>query len=234
MPFIRQLQETPYWQHLTAPPNLDDLMMYVVKDVLPHNTGNGGGVLLLESPHVYEVLRGHALAGTTGIAVTNALADALAIPDVERCWPFGELLRAIHDGDELRATCARLSRVGVMNVCDIPMQKGDYCRAEVRAFGEPFLESFATILNCPGSYRRRSGAARAVDAALVADLCNRIEDTPTNSYFIPCGKVAWAFFHKAGATNHRPFYPRQVPHPVRGNLESLVAAIQCYMQQAPD
>lgn len=216
MPFIQHLIAAPYdWQHLDA----SRLAAYEVHDIVPQPHENGNVILLLESPHTIEVLRGNPLAGRTGTNVTTALAGTLDIDQNERSWPFGDLLIANP------AICPRLARVGAMNVCDIPMQTKFYRRTDVLDFKVTLLNPLSTIRTYP--FRNRIGRTRNIDRALTVDLGARIHATDPNTYFIPCGEFARAYFHKAGV--EREHYDNQnqpVPHPRNWTAATPLAPVR--------
>ncbi len=207
MPLLQRLGQTPYWEQLPNAPNLEDLEEYVVEDIRPRDCQERNVVFLLESPHTQEVLRRHPLAGPSGTAVTNALAEVFHVRPDEQAWPLGEIL-TIHPREVARALDARLMRVGVMEVSELPMQLSPYRCDHKRQFGETLLRYLETIRKGPVSSAdqvaeapqlpaRRSAGCAAVQTALVEDLQERIDEMGERAYFVPCGRIARVFLQEA-------------------------------------
>ena len=80
---------------------------YLVEDLLGNNIKI---LLILESPHTDEILCKYPVAGDTGIEISKYLLDNVN-------EPIGKYIKENLDN----------SIFGIMNCCQIPMQKSPYC-----------------------------------------------------------------------------------------------------------
>ena len=209
MGFLDKLIRSGYWRGLNQPPDLGSLTRYVVRDI-PCGTPNGAGViLLLESPNTIEVSRGYPLAGRSGADVTSVLGPIAGIPESPDDRAFGAVLRAATLDD-------RMKGFGVMNVSQLPVQSAAYPYPVRRAFDAILFNKFKTLRHIGAVKRANRSGTRQIKELLIEDLRDRIRLTRTGAYFIPCGRVADAFFEQANTTHPRRRTDLTVPHPSRG------------------
>ena len=189
----------------------DILRRFVVNDLTQHLFDPWAGpklIMLLESPHINEVLAGHPLAGRSGRNVLNAwfqtqnvLNAWLQIPN--STWPddctLGEVLRY-----QLLTVFPTFKRVGVMNVSRLPLQKKTYPYSVQRKLPKDLLPTYETIREHPFRPRRKE-ERRNFDKLIYDDLyarimevCDRLgRDRPGNDNveFISFGDVARAYLN---------------------------------------
>ena len=206
------------------------LRSYRIDDILPLDMQRGV-VFLLESPHIDEVCLKYPLAGRSGKDVACKL-DPLGIPAAYYGDSFGCILKG-----NLRSQIPVLSGIGVMNVNRLPMQAKAYSHDICQPF-DAMLKSFKILRDPKAIDRNNRGSTKEIKQLLIDDLASRIGDTHPETCFVPCGKVAEAFFHKASVSVRRPYTCLQVPHPSHGQwkrrryegvLYQLITEIQLYL-----
>lgn len=178
-----------------------------VSDIVPDHAEF---VFLLESPHKAELKYGAPVSGASGQSMSKHL--------------FGEAYARVPLGILVKENLGKashgsqVSRIGLMNVCTIPMQQSAYGselmpEAERELVG--MLERLRKASNT-GTYR--DAAMHVVQTIVVDDLCSRLSalrDRPL--HFVPCGRFAQKFF--ALADIHSPNWQvsPDIPHPSYNN-----------------
>lgn len=169
---------------------------FLVPDA-PAAEGEWGGIrliLLAESPHTEEVNAGRPFAGHSGGAVTRLLRKGLPRSGA--------------------------SRIGILNVCRLPLQAKAYeaKAGEARSLAEHsswriFVESLDDIKNAPETRARSSYVKRRMDEVIVKDLRRRLRNVhdPDKAKLACCGKLALTFYAKTQSV--------YLPHPARGQWE---------------
>lgn len=192
-----------------SPPDLNCLRRHVVRDILPTDL-RCPIYFVLESPHVDEVADHYPLAGTSGRDVTYVLSDVFRIPQALRSLAFGEAL-VTHPLHNLPG----LARVGIINASNLPLQRRAYCTTVKTAFA-PLLKHFKTIRRGPAAMSRRHPTTAQIERLTVDCLRDRIygfEATKNDAYYVLCGRVAGALFHKATSHDRTPPLTFVAPHP---------------------
>ena len=179
-----------------------------------------GVVLLVESPHTYEVCHGYPLAGPqanrAGRHVRDKLVEwGLTLPE----RPIGEL---VHQGNAVQA-------LGIMNVSQLPFQETAYdctpwaendCRDRGDEW-EDYIGYMNTIVGNPGAVNRDDTRCQDLDDAIATDLGGRLTALCTNNpdvLLVRCGRVAKKFHEKTGITR---LHTCDLPHPTRPAKPSI-------------
>ena len=178
-------------------------------------------VLLVESPHTYEVCHGYPLAGpearSAGRRVRNKLMECrqeLQLPE----QPIGRLVHQGHDAIQV---------LGIMNVSQLPFQSAAYncipweggdCRC--RPEWSNYVRRINTIKNDPDKFavNRRSPECKDLDEAIAENLRGRLQCLHGNNpdvLLVCCGDVAQEFCSKAIGREPVIFVGniRNLPHP---------------------
>lgn len=156
------------------------LRNYVVSDIVDRNIRI---LLILESPHISEILCKCPLSGKSGSSVSKVLG----LTEGAYNLPIGKLLKdKINNLDKL---------IGVMNVCPIPMQAEPYCYS---ANVEKLINMFKTIRETKSQVKKRrkllvgklEGIIEENFYERLASYCEAMREV---NYIIPCGTMA-AYF----------------------------------------
>ena len=191
-----------------TPAQFECLRSYRIDDIRPSTT-HCNVVFVLESPHTQEICYGYPLAGTSGEDVTDALSSVLRISNSDRGYSFGEILSG-----SLTERIGNLSRIGVINVSQLPMQKRVYPERIHSSF-KPLLKNFETLRRPKAIDASNRPAALQIKKMLICDLQDRISCMPRDTYFAPLGKVASGYFDKANTPHPLQRSLLCVPHPSR-------------------
>ena len=229
----------PFWNDVATALGRDagclkrDLCDRVVKDRLSKGVRT---VLLCESPHDTEIIKGHPLAGDSGKAVTRAFAqyhplfydhDAVG-PDEPK--PIGSLLHRLQsrDADKQLSNTAinSLNSLGLMNVSCLPLRSDVYCLDTRRNYSDLLCYFEAIKYKLENKVETGLQYLRALNTglpplqvyeALRKDLIDRLSQLK-NVKVIPCGNVAKGFFDWAieqGGNSKCVIPDFFVPHPAR-------------------
>ena len=154
-------------------------------------------VLLLESPHTAEVCRGYPLAGESGRDVAEKLTEWQLLPQAGEGNPdsIGQIVRCGNP---------HVQWLGLMNVSNLPLQDVAYDLCNISPCLELLLRRFGKIRTGVKSDclpHRRNPITQRVQEVIVDDLadrtCQLLQRCPSSPIFVPCGRVAQAFFRKA-------------------------------------
>ncbi|MGZ4163761.1 MAG: uracil-DNA glycosylase family protein [Tumebacillaceae bacterium] len=163
-------------------------------------------LFLLESPHVQELKFGAPVSGSSGISMTKHLFGE----------QFGKVAigRLLKENIEAQQNNASLNKVGLINVCQIPMQVAAYQNEEI----EERYRTFFTILEGIRTANNKNVYAKpewnALQRLIVEQLRHRLEHLKEREMFIiPCGKFAQKFFRLADVTSGKWDVIDGVPHP---------------------
>lgn len=169
---------------------------FLVPDVCAWRWEDVRVILLLESPNTNEVRRGYPLAGDSGVAVTQLISEN--IEGLENLsGPVGDI---VNDG-----RCS-LPWLGIVNVCNLPLQDAAYQEKPEDAeilMQHPswcvFMESLQRIKDTPFRIHRSDVTQRLLEHAIAKDLRRRLcEIRNFNSKsLLCCGGVALAFYAKS-------------------------------------
>jgi len=153
---------------------------YIVKDLIGPNTKI---LLLLESPHEREIICKYPAAGDTGLEISKYLLNGINSSMGE--YVFDNLDKV---------------KFGIMNCCQIPMQKSLYSGN----YNKKIIDAFTTIRSTNiDVVRRRDDFVQIVDDKIYKDLENRLSRVLHNKIvlIIPCGKMANYFINKYSLPN---------------------------------
>ncbi|MGK5095024.1 hypothetical protein WDW89_23815 [Deltaproteobacteria bacterium TL4] len=177
-----------------------DFSPYLVKDLVSeHKTV----IFVFESPHTSEVKNGYPLAGNSGKSVTKVLNQLLYNNQLDCDQPFGACLSQQHQ---------HFQQLGIMNVCQIPLQSSAYPRDIHDSYLKIFT-SFETLRSAPQTKKRKIQLTLDIEQIIVHDLVRRFSRMSCqNPLIIPCGNVARAFLKKCGNLS----FFEGIPHPSYG------------------
>jgi len=171
---------------------------YLVEDLLGNNIKI---LLILESPHIDEILCKYPVAGDTGIEISKSILD-----NIDK--PIGKYIK-----DNLDS-----SIFGIMNCCQIPMQESPYC---YQLMNQELLNSFKTIRNTKVNVKKRNDKyIRDIDNEIYKNLRNRLTYILEKSdikLIIPCGRMANYFVNKCSNLTENIKICNNIPHPARNN-----------------
>jgi hypothetical protein len=176
---------------------------YYVADIVPPTARF---VFLLESPHVQELRYRAPVSGASGATMSKHLFG-------ERYAriPIGIMLRKNRDEQLHRPS---LDAIGLMNVCNIPMQSGAYGNPAVVRRHLEFLRILEGIRSNNQQQVYRDPAWNAVQEMLAARLRDKLEALADRRLVIvPCGRFAQKFFALAGVRGAEWTVVEGVPHP---------------------
>lgn len=175
---------------------------YVPDIVLPVSTC----IFVLESPHIQEVKYGAPVAGSSGGTMSKHIFGA----DYAR-FPLGLFIKK--NADE-RINRPRLNGIGLVNVCNIPLQRTAYGpRGKDPALTEWFADMEYVRTN---NQRMTFERPRQIDIQrwLVTHLQSKLTAFHDNRItLIPCGRFAQKFVRLAGEKNSNWQVIDDVPHP---------------------
>ncbi|PWK15813.1 uracil-DNA glycosylase family protein [Tumebacillus permanentifrigoris] len=172
---------------------------YGVPDLIPNNARM---VFLLESPHTQELLHGVPVAGLSGGSMAKHLLGV-----------SGKL------GPVVKSDPERY-RIGLMNVCQIPMQSNAYANTTLdpAAHGAffPLLEGLRAD--------RKKGLELApwneLQALILDKLRARLQAlVDRRLILVPCGAYAQKYFRLAGVHSANWQVVPDVPHPSFNNWD---------------
>lgn len=177
---------------------------YRVPDLLPETARL---VFLLESPHVHELVQGVPVAGLSGGSMTKHLLGM-----------DGKL------GPTVRANPEQYG-IGLMNVCQIPMQLAAYSNPRVEA-QYPVLDApcygefFPTLEGLRADRKKGIDPAdwAALQGLILDDLRSRLHALEGRElYLVPCGSFAQKYFQLADVQVDSWTVLEEVPHPSYNN-----------------
>ncbi len=226
----------------------EDLGNMIVDEFIQQRTPNTPlkTVLLCESPHVYEICHGHALAGSAGRKVTNALRHVHNMPNAPQNIPVIDNQDAV--GCLLMHSTPHpvLDSLGIMNVSRLPLQKDPYCR-RIRQD-----DDYRRLLCVFNKIRERAqtgthelnfrwpingDAPLRTVMVVVRELSRRLRELPNNTLVIPCGHFARNFLRKAECEQRRQWSEplrcglQSLPHPIRwSTMNGQWSDLPCYIR----
>ena len=197
---------------------------YCVKDILSENVKI---IFLLESPHNEEVKCKYPLAGKSGVNMTKFFCKVFNLSGPKCCdkiVPFGKLVKDAHnskitDNDFIN----KLKKIGIMNVCNIPMQMQVYCCDDIRKYCEilrilDFLRNRANFKNRIGDNKKEKNKIQKI---IKVSLCNKIKNFK-NVLFVPMGNLALAYIQECNSSLNSNIFEvdsKPVSHPSPRNFE---------------
>ncbi len=163
-------------------------------------------IFLLESPHVSELKYQAPVSGASGITMTRHLFG-----ESYARYPLGILIKTNVLEHRNRPT---LNRIGLMNVCNIPMQGTAYGSRDV-------VETHAELIRVLQGIRSANqkdvypiSLWNEVQSYLLDNLRDRLFQFVDRSMtFVPCGRFAQKFFRLAAVESPKWTVVHDVPHP---------------------
>lgn len=181
-------------------------------------------MFLLESPHVSELKYQAPVSGASGITMTRHLfGDSFAR------YPLGILIKTNVLEQRNRPT---LNKIGLMNVCNIPMQGAAYGSREIVATHGELIRALEGIRSANQKDAYPTSAWNEVQSYLLDNLRNKLSQfVDRNMTFVPCGRFAQKFFRLAGVESPKWTVIHDVPHPSynswdRPQYRSVVEKVQ--------
>ncbi|PWK05184.1 uracil-DNA glycosylase family protein [Tumebacillus permanentifrigoris] len=209
-------------QHLRSIFNDLARQNYFVPDLL---TEESRFLFLLESPHIEELKHGAPVSGQSGSTMSRHLYG-----DKFAQYPLGRMLKRNRDAQLNRPA---LNKVGLLNVCNIPLQARAYrleARTQYRDFF-PVLESVRTqnhIIAYPDQ------AANLIQEIIADSLRRKLLNWQGRQVvLVPCGRFAQKFLRLADVHSPQWQIIANVPHPSRDSWsEPRYAAVVRQVQDA--
>ncbi|WP_377889126.1 uracil-DNA glycosylase family protein [Alkalihalobacillus sp. R86527] len=161
-------------------------------------------IFILESPHIAEVKYGVPVAGSSGATMAKKLFGQ------EYNKPLGLLLKK-HDEDEKNRPS--LDAIGLLNVCNIPMQKRPYKQEDIEN-ASALLDRFEVIRKYNHKDSFKDEELNTVQSLILSKFRERLNKlTDTKATFVPCGRFAQKFFRLADISSEKWTIIEDVPHP---------------------
>lgn len=178
-------------------------------------------VFLLESPHIREVQVGAPVSGTSGLAMTRHLLG-------ETCGriPLGQLVLASARGARTSADAceSQLQRIGLMNVCELPMQSSAYAASE-KEEAQALIAILAGLRTSTPRTAYREPSKSLVQALLQERLYDRLSAlTERRLTLVPCGNFARAYLQRVALLSPNWTLIDGVPHPSFNNWSKPIYA----------
>ena len=171
-------------------------------------------VFVLESPHVDELKNNAPVAGLSGKAMTKVLFE-------ENATALGIKLKGMPE-----------NKVGIINICNIPMQRTAYKDEEVvKKYGEmnieeddSFFEAIEKIRTSPRA-KYKEEIKNDLQKLILEDFEVEMERWKEQELIIiPCGKTAEKFYELAKVKSEKWTVLEGIPHPSFGNIRRLQIA----------
>ncbi|MCL6547775.1 MAG: hypothetical protein K6T30_02575 [Alicyclobacillus sp.] len=163
-------------------------------------------IFLLESPHIQELKYRAPVAGLSGATMTKHIFG-----ETYARFPLG-LLAKKNAVEQMNRP--RLNRIGLMNVCNIPMQRAAYRNPDVLRQHAPLLAALEEIRTANQADRFADERLNAIQDVLAEHLRAKLLallDRPC--VWVPCGRFAQKFFRLAGVKSEVWTVIDNVPHP---------------------
>lgn len=189
-------------------------------------------IFVLESPHVQELKYGAPVSGSSGATMTKHL---FGDPYVK--YPLGLLVKKNADEAKNRP---RLNRIGLMNVCNIPMQAAAYRNPAVQQRYGDWMRALGALRTANQQDEYRDEWVTAIQSVLVASLRSKLAALRNRTaVFVPCGRFAQKFYRISDV--HSPSWTviDQVPHPSyhswdRAQYATVVARVKAALDGAAE
>ncbi len=198
---------------------------YAVKDIVPDTAVF---IFLLESPHIQELKYGAPVSGSSGASMSRYLFG-----EAYGHLPLGIIVKKNWDEQLHRPS---IDRVGLMNVCNIPMQQSAYGDQSFGPAETELLRILGNLRTAGAATAYRDPAWGIVQEIVLRNLRKRLSELRDRPLvLVPCGRFAQKFF--ALADIHSPNWQviSDIPHPSYNNwskptyraaIERLVTAFQ--------
>jgi hypothetical protein len=179
---------------------------YLISDIILPETRV---IFLLESPHIQEIVYGAPVSGSSGLSMTKHIFGK----KLEK-YPFGRILLSNKNREKRNPI---ISRLGLMNVCNIPLQGSAYDE-EDRNKNRLLIKEFEYIRINNQRDRFPSKETNEVQSLILGKLRTRLNVLKGRHLsFVPCGRFAQKFFRLAGVSDDNWALVRDIPHPSYNN-----------------
>ncbi|GLG01280.1 hypothetical protein Alches_13190 [Alicyclobacillus hesperidum subsp. aegles] len=186
-------------------------------------------LFILESPHIQELKFGAPVAGASGATMSKHIFG----PEYARI-PLG---RMVKKNAETHAGRPRLSRIGLINVCNIPLQAQAYDPDTRRQFSD-WLEDMNVVRTQNQRPSFPNPRQQDIQNWLVDTLRTKLQTYAGEAItLIPCGRFAQKFLRLTGLSDPAWHIIEDVPHPSynswdRTTYQAQVAAVISAIEQA--
>ncbi len=180
---------------------------YLVPDIVPETATF---IFLLESPHIEELKHGAPVSGASGASMAGVLFG-------ERYGriPLGIMVKRNHQEKLGRPS---LDRIGLMNACNLPLQRaayGDLHTAERYAL---LFERMAALRQANDRTAFQDPWLNDLQDVLLDNLRKRLDRLSSRELsIVPCGRFAQKFFRLADFRPDNWRVIMDVPHPSYNN-----------------
>ncbi|MDQ0255623.1 hypothetical protein J2S74_003005 [Evansella vedderi] len=175
---------------------------YLVEDIV---TSNHKYIFILESPHKDELIHGFPVSGSAGKGMTRIILD----------YQLSEALGILIGNQRFYDHQLVLSRIGLMNVCQIPLQASAYSIEHQEQYKE-FLEILEGLRINYMQFKHRSEAWNMTRAIITNKLKERLERlTEQSCTIIPCGRFADQYLKDTNISSPAWEVIEDIPHPAR-------------------
>jgi hypothetical protein len=198
-------------------------MGHLVPDIV---TEQSTFLFLLESPHVEELKHGAPVSGSSGCSMTKHLYG-----ERYKKYALGILIKKNRDEALDRPS---LNMVGLMNVCQIPLQVHAYSDGRVRSQYAPLFKVLEGVRKENNQLVYPDPDWNVVQEIIVESLRRKLDKlTDRNLVIVPCGRFAQKFFRLANIQSTNWKVIAGVPHPSRDGWDKsqYAAAIDAMKQQ---
>ncbi|QQE79926.1 hypothetical protein [Alicyclobacillus sp. SO9] len=176
---------------------------FTVSDIITPSTKL---IFILESPHVQELKYGAPVSGSSGSTMTKHLFG-----DEYAKFPLGRLIRQNVDHEVHRP---RLDALGLVNVCNVPMQAAAYGSSPLRQIHADAIRTLEFIRSNNQRDSYSDEQCNHGQALLVESLRRKLlKQTDASLVVVPCGRFAQKFFRLANVTSPHWKVIHGIPHP---------------------
>ena len=162
-------------------------------------------LFILESPHIQELRHGAPVAGSSGATMSRHIFG----PEYGHL-PLG---RMVKKNAETGAKRPRLSAIGLINVCNIPLQAAAYPR-EIQVRYADWFEAMNAVRTQNQKWSFADPRQQDIQSYLANDLRRKLEAYRGRAItLVPCGRFAQKFFALADVADDKWAVIDGVPHP---------------------
>lgn len=163
-------------------------------------------IFLLESPHTDELKFGTPVSGASGRDMTKTIFEG------EYTDPLGKLIRSLERGEIHHPL---LKQMGLMNVCQIPMQKAAYS-LEHQDSHEAFMNILEGLRINYKAKSHQENEWNEVRSIIQQRLDERLKLLVNHKCtIIPCGKFAQTYLERSTIRGKHWTIEKDIPHPSR-------------------
>ncbi|WP_304459688.1 uracil-DNA glycosylase family protein [Alicyclobacillus sendaiensis] len=162
-------------------------------------------LFILESPHRQELKHGAPVAGSSGATMSRHIFG----PEYGHL-PLG---RMVKKNAEMGAKRPRLSAIGLINVCNIPLQQAAYPR-DIQARYADWFKAMNAVRTQNQKMSFADPLEQDIQSYLAMHLRKKLQSYRGQSLtFVPCGRFAQKFFALADVDDEKWTVIDGVPHP---------------------